>query len=107
MKAEFNEQRLLQKNACFTGSGGVSKGNRSYGFRPAFRDNSTGAVYLSCFSNGMTAPVHLLDGLPDEVILERSFSGKVCAVKDSLISGFLFSGKFFTREEAANAIASD
>jgi hypothetical protein len=83
------------------GSGGCSEENAGHGFRPAFRDSDTGRVYPSCFGDGAPAPVHLFDGLPDDVVVERTASGRVMAVKISLVSGFVRCGRFYTREEAA------
>jgi hypothetical protein len=38
---------LEQESATYRGRGGISAENRSYGFRPAFLDTESGAVYLS------------------------------------------------------------
>lgn len=105
MGQAFNTETLRLENQCFQGTGGVSQGNRGTGFRPAFRDAQTAVVYLSRFSDGQPAPFHLLDGLPDEVVLSRSESGRVSAVKNSLISGFVLDGCFYTREQAARKVA--
>ncbi|MBL8527081.1 MAG: hypothetical protein JNL68_05305 [Burkholderiales bacterium] len=86
------------------GGGGCSEGNAGLGFRPAFRDADTGRVYASCFGDGRPAPVHLYDGLPDDVVIERTTYGHVTAVKRSLVSGFVRCGRFYTREEAAAAV---
>ena len=101
----MNAEMLRQENLAFHGTGGVSAGNRSVGFRPAFCDAQTAAVYLSRFADGQPAPFHLLDGLPDEVVLLRNATGRVAAVKDSLVSGFVLDGCFYTREQAARKVA--
>jgi len=49
--------------------------------------------------------MHLLDGLPDDVVVERAASGRVLAAKDTLISGFERNGFFYTRSAAARAAA--
>ena len=98
--------RLGQENRLFHGSAGVSAGNREEGFRPAFRDAETGRVYASRFVTGQPAPFHLLDGLPDEVVVARQASGRVIAVKATITSGFVRRGRFYTRDEAAAAVAS-
>ena len=97
--------RLGQENRTFHGTGAVSAGNREEGFRPAFRDVETGRVYASCFVTGQPAPFHLLDGLPDDVVVARHASGRVAAVKATIASGFVRQGRFFTRDEAAAAVA--
>lgn len=96
---------LRQQNRVFRGSGGRSQENRSSGFVPAFSDTSTGDVYLSRFADGRLAPMHLLDGLPAAVVIERSVSGRVMSVKETLQAGFVRAGKFYTREQAAAAVA--
>lgn len=106
MGQAISAQLLLKReNACYQGSGGVSQGNRSFGFRPAFFDVETAAVYLSRFADGQPAPFHLLDGLPDEVVLSRNTTGRVAAVKQTLVSGFVLEGCFYTREQAACKVA--
>jgi hypothetical protein len=92
---------LAAQNNSYRDSGGVSAGNRGHGFRPAFLDQATGIVYQSCFANGSAAPVHVLDGLPDELVLERNRQGKVTTVREGIIAGFLRHGFFYTREQAA------
>ena len=95
---------LCSESDRHRGSGGCSEENAGLGFRPAFRDADTGSVYSSCFIDGRPAPVHLFDGLPDDVVLRRTESGQVTAVKGSLVSGFVRAGRFYTRDEAAAAV---
>src|SRR4051794_28811975 len=90
----MNAQILRQENVAYEGGGGISAGNRSLGFRPAFRNLETGNVYPSRFADGRPAPVHIIEGLPDELVVARSASGKVTAVSDSVQSGFLLDGCF-------------
>ena len=68
-------QSLQDQNRQFTGTAGVSQGNQRTGLVPAFMDNDTGCIYLSHFANGSPAPIHMLDGLPDHLILRRSAGG--------------------------------
>ncbi len=95
---------LCTESRRHRGSGGRSEENADLGFRPAFRDDATGEVYASCFVDGRPAPLHLYDGLPDDVVIARSACGHVSAVKGSLVSGFLRGGSFYTREEAAAVV---
>lgn len=95
---------LGNENRVYFGTGGRSQENRSHGFRPAFMDTQTRAVYASCFADGRPAPFHLLDGLPDEVVIDRHPCGRVVAVKESVVSGFLLDGRFLTRNEAAERV---
>jgi hypothetical protein len=104
MNDAMTEQVLQLETQTFRDTGGVSANNRTCGFHPAFLDTSTYAVYLSRFVDGKPAPFHLLDGLPDEVVVTRSASGQVQAVKPTIVSGFVRSGRFYTREEAAQSV---
>ncbi|RYE45586.1 MAG: hypothetical protein EOP24_19125 [Hyphomicrobiales bacterium] len=97
----MNHSILAQENIAFRGGGGVSARNRGAGFRPAFRNTETGFVYPSCFADGRPAPVHVIDGLPDELVVTRSLTGRVTSVKKSVQCGFVFEGCFFDRNEAA------
>jgi hypothetical protein len=101
MNASLGPDVLHHENRRYLGSGGRSEENAVANFRPAFRDAETGIVYPSCFCDGRPAPCHLLDGLPDEVVLERDQRGGVRGVKPSLVSGFVRERRFYTRDEAA------
>ena len=103
MKHPMTEKQLQHENVAFAGSGGRSQENRHLGFKPAFFDFATQTLYPSRFADGRPAPVHLLDGLPDEVIIDRSASGRAVAAKATVISGFERNGYFYTREAAAKA----
>ena len=96
---------LARENERFRRSGGRSQENRSLGFRPAFMDLHSRVVYASRFADGRPAPFHVIDGLPDELVLARCASGRILAVKASVVSGFVRDGQFFSREEAANMVA--
>lgn len=100
----MTEQELQLETIAFTGTGGVSANSRSSGFHPAFLDTYTHAVYLSRFLDGQPAPFHLLDGLPDDVVVTRNASGRVEAVKPGVVSGFVRDGEFYTRDEAAQRV---
>jgi hypothetical protein len=98
-------ESLCRENHRFRDTGGISCNNRAAGFRSAFLDTATGCVYPSCFANGQPAPIHVLDGLPDELVLQRNAEGRITAVKHTLIAGFLAAGVFYTREQAAQLLA--
>lgn len=57
---------------------------------PAFFDIQNGHIYLSRFSNGNLAPVHIYEGLPDRILKRTELE---------LISGFVFDGQFMTHEQ--------
>jgi len=100
-KGALTVEALQEENDFYRGKGGISEENRAYGFKPAFYDMESGVVYPSNFANGKEAPMHVLDGLPDELIAGRLNSGKVTAVRPGIISGFVHRGQFYTREQAA------
>lgn len=95
---------LAQQNHRFRETGGISAGNRDQGFRPAFLDRMTGTTWLSRFADDRIAPLHVLDGLPDELVAERDRNGHIKAAKNFVIAGFLRGGLFYTRKQAARAV---
>lgn len=105
MNAALSNAVLVHENWVYRGSGGRSEENSGQGFRPAFLDTETHAIYPSCFSDGRPAPFHLIDGLPDDLIVARFSSGKVAEVKASVISGFVRERRFYSRDEAAQCVA--
>lgn len=105
MKPLMSEERLQHENLQHAGTGGRSEENRDLGFRPAFLDFETQTIYLSRFANGRPAPFHLLDGLPEEIVVDRAPSGRVVAAKATVIAGFVRNGYFYTRTAAARAAA--
>ena len=92
---------LYAQAKAFESTGGTSKDNGKYGFLPAFLDTQTGVVYISRFADGRLAPLHVLDGLPEHLAIERNSFGHILAVKESVIAGFLKHSNFYTREAAA------
>lgn len=104
--SDLSTERLEHESAAHAGGGGRSEENRGLGFRPAFFDFASQKVYLSRFADGRLAPIHLLDGLPEEVIVDRSATGRVLRVRASLVSGFERNGLFYSRKAAARAVAA-
>jgi len=98
----MNQSILAHENAVFKGTGGLSANNRSLGFQPAFRNNENGCIYASRFPDGRLAPIHMIDGLPDELVTARSATGRVTSVKASVQAGFTLGGDFYDREQAAS-----
>lgn len=101
----ITEEILAQENLRYTGTGGVSINNRGQGFIPAFLDTKTGNVYRSRFPNGRPAPIHVLGGLPEELVETNSHSNGQRVIKSSVVSGFVLEETFYSREEAAQAAA--
>ena len=102
---QVTRNTLKIQNEVYKGSGGISQENSNRGFCPAFLDAETGSIYLSRFADGRPAPMHMLDGLPQEVVTQRTANGKVKAVKPSMSAGFVHQGRFYTRQQAATAMA--
>lgn len=100
MNQAMTQGRLRRENLAHRGRGGVSAENRGCGFRPAFLDRETSIVYPSCFDDGRPAPFHLLDGLPEDLVLARDAAGRAAALKDSVVAGFVRGDRFYSREEA-------
>lgn len=106
MQTLLNSTQLQRQNQEFRGTGGRSEENRPAGFRPAFMDVDTHTVYESRFANGQPAPIHVLDGLPDELVVARSSTGRIAAVKASVVAGFVLAARFYSREEAAHFMSA-
>lgn len=97
---------LRWENKLFRGTGGVSQHNRKYRFEPAFCDLETGKVYPSCRGDGTPATCHMIEGLPMNLAIERDCGGRITKIKSTVIAGFVRSGHFYTREQAAQAVAA-
>ena len=94
-------EELKRQRARHKGSGGSSEENRNAGFRPAFMDVDSHLVFQSLTAEGQPAPVHVLDGLPEHLIVERDEDGLVTRIREQVVAGFLRDGQFYTRDEAA------
>jgi hypothetical protein len=101
MKHSLSNQELSRQNSDFKNTGGISEENRADGFQPGFFDTQQNRAEIARFSDGSPAPFHILDGVPGEWVSERDISGKVVAVKSSIIAGFIRDGVFYTREQAS------
>lgn len=102
----LDPRALKQQNRGYAGTGGVSANNRAAGFVPGFLDTRSGVAVPSRFANGLLAPVHVLEGLPEEWIVERNDEGLAVKACHGVIAGFLRLGRFYSRDEAALAMAA-
>lgn len=98
---------LRVENAAFAGTGGVSLNARGAGFMPAYCDVHSGAVVVSCFADGRVAPIHVLEGLPEDWVAARDDEGRVVRARAGVVAGFVRRGEFFTREAAAQVLAAE
>lgn len=101
MKQSLSHQELRLQNCVFKNTGGISQENQGEGFQPAFYDTQFERVELARFADGTPAPMHILDGVPDEWVTERDGSGRIATVKSTIVAGFIRSGVFYTREQAS------
>jgi hypothetical protein len=101
MKQSICHQELRRQNSEFENTGGVSQENYSQGFHPAFYDSDSKRSELARFSDGSPAPMHVMDGVPNEWVTERNDAGEVVAIKSSIVAGFMRNGVFYTREQAS------
>lgn len=106
MGEQVTDNDIHQQGLKYQGTGGCSQVSSPLGFQPAFLDTRTHAIYLSRFADGRPAPLHVLDGLPEELVVERAEDGRILTVKPSLVSGFTKDGLFYTRDECASLLAA-
>jgi len=106
MYQSMTDERLRKENRIYRGTGGVSAGNNPAGFLPAFCDTATGRVEPSRRADGSLAPCHFLAGVPRELVLAWGTGNTVLAVKETVVAGFLHAGVFYTRDQAARAVAN-
>lgn len=71
------------------------------GFLPAFLDLDTDEIHLSVDEHGNVADRHLLDNLPNHWVSERDKAGRITALKDQIIAGFMRQERFYTRAQLA------
>jgi hypothetical protein len=101
----LSKRYLEMEQAAHRGSGGVSSDNRHLGFVPAFMETRTGKVYPCTFADGRPAAFHVLDGLPDDLVVARDRYGRPSHVLGTVIAGFSLDGRFYTREQAAAQVS--
>jgi len=101
----LSKRYLEMEQAAHRGSGGTSSDNRHLGFVPAFMETRTGKVYPCTFADGRPAAFHVLDGLPDELVVARDRHGRPSHVLGTVVSGFSLDGRFYTREQAAAQVS--
>lgn len=101
----LSKRYLELEEAAHRGTGGICAENRHLGFVPAFMDTRTGTVYACAFSDGRPSPFHVLDGLPDELVVARDRQGRPSQVVGTIISGFTLDNRFYTRSQAAAQVS--
>lgn len=71
------------------------------GFLPAFLDLDTQETHLAVDEHGRLADRHLVDNLPSHWVSERDQAGRITALKDHIIAGFMRQERFYTRAQLA------
>ncbi len=99
----LSQRALARENHAYAATTGISKNCHSGGFVPAFYDTQSDCSVISRYADGSPAPIHLLDGVPVEWVSDYDTEGHVAALRPGVISGFLRAGRFYTREQVANA----
>jgi hypothetical protein len=74
-------------------------------FFPAFFDFVSQRIYPPRFADGRVGFVHVIDGLPDEVVADRAPSGRAVRLKVTVIVGYVRHGFFYTSAAATRAAA--
>jgi hypothetical protein len=103
--SSLTPEKLQQQTVAFRGTGGISAENNGHGFTPAFFDTAKGEIHLARFADGRLAPMHILEGLPKDLIRVRDAAGHATATVPTIIAGFAHQQRFYTREQAAAAVA--
>ena len=68
----FSDRATLKReNRDYGRNSGVSDGCREGCLKLAFPDQETGTAHLSRHSDGHVSTLHMLDGLPDELVTAR------------------------------------
>lgn len=75
------------------------------GFLPAYLDFASQRIYSPRFADERIGPVHVIDGLPDELVADRAASGRAIRLKATVIAGYVRHGFFYTCAAAARAAA--
>ena len=101
MSRPLDHRRLAAENRHFAGTCGVSAEAARMRLLPAFRDPRSGRVEIARFRNGAPAPVHLIEGLPEEWALAHDERGAVKVLRADIVCGFVCGEQFYTRAEAA------
>jgi hypothetical protein len=101
----LSKRYLEMEQAAHRGTGGISAENRHFGFVPAFMDMRTRNIYPSTYADGRPAPFHLLDGLPEELVVARDRQGRASQVIGTVVAGFTLDKRFYTRDEAAAQVS--
>lgn len=80
----------------------IPSGGTVLGFLPAFRDVETHETHLSVDADGAVAAVHLLDGIPEHWVTERDARGRITALQEGIVAGYLRFGEFYSRSELSS-----
>ena len=105
LRGVLTQLSLNDENVLYGRTRQARSEDRLPGLVPGYRNQRTGELARSRYADGTPAPVHLLDGLPDHWIAERDADGRVIRARTDIEAGFLRSGRFYNRDEAARIAA--
>jgi hypothetical protein len=105
LRGVLTELSIRDENALFEHTRGVSANNHTLGYVPGYLNRLTGEQSRSRYADGSPAPIHLLDGLPEEWIETRDAQGRALRTCAGIVAGFIRDGRFYTREEAVRSSA--
>jgi len=97
---DVNYEKLDNRPDIPSVPGSTSNETEKPDFIPAYYDTETDTVYLSRFSNGTVAPVHVLDRIPRELLQQ----GESDELSGKVVVGFVLNDRFYTREQALEAL---
>jgi hypothetical protein len=98
---------LDTQNAEYAGTAGVSQHNRTAGFIPAYCNHADGQVVASRFADGRPAPIHVLEGVPDDWVEHRDTDSGSIRLKPTVEAGFIRDGRFFSRAAAKAVVEGE
>lgn len=98
----MTKDQLNQQNIAYQNTQGISSNCTMSGYTPAFQDALSGEIHLSKFADGRLAPIHVIDGLPQEWIVKWDENKRALMAKETVIAGFVRDGIFFTRKQLAD-----
>lgn len=103
MRGVLSELSLREENALHAYTLGIGANRSELGVVPGYLNCVAGKRTIARFADGQGAPVHVLDGLPDDWIAERDCHGRPVRTHPGIVASFSHGGPFLTRDEAAEA----
>lgn len=103
MSRPYDQLAVKTASAGYVGTCGESATACKHKFLPAFINRDDGRIEVARMPNGQPAPMHLICSLPAEWAARSDARGQVLELKSCIEAGFVRDGRFYTRDEAAQA----